>query len=62
MDESERGGEDAEKGKHDSETAMVDHHYPEPLAKYEDVIANPKLFAETLEDFHSIVGTKLRCD
>ncbi|XP_074573846.1 high mobility group B protein 15-like [Curcuma longa] len=60
MEESERGGEDAEKGKHDLEIVMVDHHYPEPLAKYEDVIADPKLFVETLEDFHSRVGTKLR--
>lgn len=62
MEENERGGEVAEKGKYDLETVMVDHHYPEPLAKYEDVIADPKLFTETLEDFHSRLGTKLRCD
>ncbi|XP_074587946.1 high mobility group B protein 15-like isoform X2 [Curcuma longa] len=60
MEENERGSEVAEKGKHDLETVMVDHHYPEPLAKYEDVIADPKLFTETLEDFHSRLGTKLR--
>ncbi|KAG6494065.1 hypothetical protein ZIOFF_049083 [Zingiber officinale] len=60
MEENERGGEVAEKGKYDLETVMVDHHYPEPLAKYEDVIADPKLFTETLEDFHSRLGTKLR--
>ncbi|XP_008813622.2 high mobility group B protein 15-like [Phoenix dactylifera] len=32
--------------------------YPKPLAKYEEVIANPKLFRETLEKLHATLGTK----
>ncbi|TKY64740.1 High mobility group B protein 15 [Spatholobus suberectus] len=32
--------------------------YPSPLAKYKDVVANPKLFMSTLEKLHSSMGTK----
>ncbi|XP_008778105.1 high mobility group B protein 15-like isoform X2 [Phoenix dactylifera] len=32
--------------------------YPKPLAKYEEVIANPELFRETLEKLHATLGTK----
>ncbi|KAJ8491929.1 hypothetical protein OPV22_013650 [Ensete ventricosum] len=34
------------------------HPYPTPLSDYEDVIADPKLFRETLEKLHSAMGTK----
>ncbi|XXG78785.1 hypothetical protein AAC387_Pa08g2652 [Persea americana] len=34
------------------------HPYPPPLAKYEDVARDPKLFMETLEKLHTIMGTK----
>ncbi|XP_061992299.1 high mobility group B protein 15 [Rosa rugosa] len=32
--------------------------YPAPLAKYEEVAANPKLFMSTLEKLHTSMGTK----
>lgn len=32
--------------------------YPAPLAKYEEVAANPKLFMSTLEKLHASMGTK----
>ncbi|XP_048333726.2 high mobility group B protein 15 isoform X1 [Ziziphus jujuba] len=32
--------------------------YPPPLAKHEDVVANPKLFISTLEKLHASMGTK----
>lgn len=32
--------------------------YPPPLAKYEDVARDPKLFMETLVKLHEIMGTK----
>ncbi|CAL5413792.1 unnamed protein product [Camellia sinensis] len=32
--------------------------YPPPLAKYEDVVINPKLFLDTLEKLHATMGTK----
>lgn len=32
--------------------------YPPPLARYEDVIANPKLFMSTLENLHAAMRTK----
>lgn len=32
--------------------------YPKPLAKYEEVISDPKLFRETLEKLHATLGTK----
>ncbi|KAK1294093.1 High mobility group B protein 15 [Acorus calamus] len=41
-----------------SPTVSQYHPYPPPLAKYEEVIANPKLFKETLEKLHSTMGTK----
>lgn len=34
------------------------HVYPAPLAKYEDVVADPKLFLHTLEKLHASMGTK----
>ncbi|CAL5190939.1 unnamed protein product [Lathyrus oleraceus] len=36
----------------------ISHSYPEPLAKYDDVVANPKLFMVTLEKLHASMGTK----
>ncbi|KAK2352087.1 high mobility group B protein [Trifolium repens] len=38
--------------------APISHSYPEPLAKYDDVVANPKLFMLTLEKLHASMGTK----
>ncbi|GAU16549.1 hypothetical protein TSUD_167800 [Trifolium subterraneum] len=38
--------------------APISHSYPEPLAKYDDVVANPKLFMVTLEKLHASMGTK----
>ncbi|MBA0570583.1 hypothetical protein Golob_004214 [Gossypium lobatum] len=32
--------------------------YPPPLARYEDVVASPKLFLATLEKLHATMGTK----
>lgn len=32
--------------------------YPAPLAKHEEVVANPKLFMATLEKLHASMGTK----
>ncbi|KAL8172255.1 hypothetical protein V2J09_024059 [Rumex salicifolius] len=32
--------------------------YPPPLARYEDVVTNPKLFIDTLEKLHASMGTK----
>ncbi|MBA0696338.1 hypothetical protein Goari_002896 [Gossypium aridum] len=32
--------------------------YPPPLARYEDVVASPKLFLTTLEKLHATMGTK----
>ncbi|KAM7488774.1 hypothetical protein LguiB_026258 [Lonicera macranthoides] len=32
--------------------------YPPPLAKYEDVVANPRLFMDTLGKLHAAMGTK----
>ncbi|KAL6191234.1 hypothetical protein ACLB2K_037625 [Fragaria x ananassa] len=32
--------------------------YPAPLAKYEEVAANPKMFMSTLEKLHASMGTK----
>ncbi|KAE8076250.1 hypothetical protein FH972_014913 [Carpinus fangiana] len=34
------------------------HHYPPPLAQYEDVAASPNLFMATLEKLHTSLGTK----
>ncbi|KAK9288775.1 hypothetical protein L1049_017239 [Liquidambar formosana] len=34
------------------------HPYPQPAAKYEDVVASPKLFMATLEKLHASMGTK----
>lgn len=32
--------------------------YPAPLAKYEEVVADPQLFMVTLEKFHATMATK----
>ncbi|XP_057436621.1 high mobility group B protein 15-like [Lotus japonicus] len=40
------------------EAAPISHSYPVPLAKYEEVVANPKLFIFTLEKLHASMGTK----
>lgn len=32
--------------------------YPTPLAKYEDVVITQKLFMDTLEKLHAMMGTK----
>ncbi|KAF5192650.1 High mobility group b protein [Thalictrum thalictroides] len=32
--------------------------YPQPLAKYEDIVANPKVFMNTLENLHATMRTK----
>ncbi|RDX97866.1 High mobility group B protein 15, partial [Mucuna pruriens] len=37
---------------------LMSQPYPPPLAKYEDVVANPKLFMFTLEKLHASMGTK----
>ncbi|KAF7837109.1 high mobility group B protein 15 [Senna tora] len=34
------------------------HPYPAPLAKYQDVVADPRLFMHTLEKLHTSMGTK----
>ncbi|KAJ1383227.1 High mobility group box domain [Sesbania bispinosa] len=40
------------------ETDPISHSYPTPLARYEEVVANPKLFMFTLEKLHASMGTK----
>ena len=40
------------------EAASNFHLYPAPLAKYDDIVANPKLFISTLEKLHASMGTK----
>ncbi|XP_059636004.1 high mobility group B protein 9 [Cornus florida] len=37
---------------------VEDKRYPEPLASHEDVVKDPKLFWDTLRNFHSVLGTK----
>lgn len=32
--------------------------YPQPLARYEDVVASGKLFMDTLGKLHATMGTK----
>ncbi|KAL9237826.1 hypothetical protein vseg_012329 [Gypsophila vaccaria] len=34
--------------------------YPAPLAKYEEVVADPQLFMTTLRKLHSVMGTKFK--
>ncbi|KAL5851503.1 hypothetical protein ACOSQ3_006621 [Xanthoceras sorbifolium] len=34
------------------------HPYPPPLARYEDIVASPKLFMDSLEKLHAAMGTK----
>ncbi|GAB4844087.1 High mobility group B protein 15 [Ancistrocladus abbreviatus] len=38
--------------------SSIYHQYPPPLAKYEDVVANRRLFMDTLEKLHAAMGTK----
>ncbi|KAJ1443288.1 High mobility group box domain [Sesbania bispinosa] len=40
------------------ETNLISHSYPTPLARYEEVVRNPKLFMFTLEKLHASMGTK----
>ncbi|KAJ9182438.1 hypothetical protein P3X46_006433 [Hevea brasiliensis] len=40
------------------EPVMSYLQYPAPLARYEDVVASPKLFMATLEKLHATMGTK----
>ncbi|XP_061367634.1 high mobility group B protein 15-like [Gastrolobium bilobum] len=40
------------------EAVPMSNLYPPPLAKYEDVTTNPKLFMFTLEKLHAAMGTK----
>ncbi|CAM8911740.1 unnamed protein product [Rhodiola kirilowii] len=40
------------------EASPGSYPYPPALAKYEDVVSNPKLFISTLEKLHSAMGTK----
>lgn len=40
------------------EAASGYHPYPAPLAKYEDIVADPRLFMHTLEKLHTSMGTK----
>lgn len=35
-----------------------DHRYPEPLAKYQDVVEDPKSFMDTLGKLHASMSTK----
>ena len=41
-----------------NETVSKYHPYPQPLAKYEDIVSNPKNFMATLEKLHAVMGTK----
>ncbi|GJY10535.1 hypothetical protein Tco_0378720 [Tanacetum coccineum] len=34
--------------------------YPPPICRYEDVIASPKFFMDTLGKFHAAMGTKFK--
>ncbi|KAI3746899.1 hypothetical protein L6452_09341 [Arctium lappa] len=42
------------------EKAMQYYLYPPPIAQYEDVIANAKLFMDVLGKFHAAMGTKFK--
>lgn len=42
----------------DAQHASNYRAYPKPLAKYEDVVAEPELFKETLMKLHADMGTK----
>ncbi|KAL1807174.1 hypothetical protein ACET3Z_030242 [Daucus carota] len=41
-----------------SASAASFHPYPQPLARYEDVVASGKLFMDTLGKLHATMGTK----
>lgn len=41
-----------------SASAVSYHPYPQPLARYEDVVASGKLFMDTLGKLHATMGTK----
>ncbi|XP_077228760.1 high mobility group B protein 15-like [Tasmannia lanceolata] len=57
MSESREGG--SEGGREVVPSPIQNFHpYPLPLAKYEEVTANAKLFMETLEKLHAALGTK----
>lgn len=40
------------------EKAMQYYLYPLPVARYEDVVATPKLFMDTIGNFHAAMRTK----
>ncbi|CAK9151650.1 unnamed protein product, partial [Ilex paraguariensis] len=40
------------------ETPLNYHPYPPPLARYEDVVACPRLFMDTLEKLYATMRTK----
>lgn len=40
------------------ETALSHGEYPPPMATYEEVVDNPKLFILCLEKLHTLMGTK----
>ncbi|KAL7618179.1 hypothetical protein Lser_V15G02758 [Lactuca serriola] len=40
------------------EKSMQYYLYPPPIARYEDVVVNQKLFMDTLGNFHAAMGTK----
>lgn len=42
----------------DAQHAASHRVYPKPLAKYENVVADPELFKETLMKLHGEMGTK----
>lgn len=45
-------------GQMDSAAQTNYHPYPKPLATYENVVSDRKLFMETLEKLHLMMGTK----
>ncbi|PWA90970.1 ARID DNA-binding domain, High mobility group box domain protein [Artemisia annua] len=42
----------------ENKSTMQYYPYPPPIARFEDVIANPKLFMDTLGNFHAAMGTR----
>lgn len=40
------------------ETGSSCGQYPSPMATYEEVVDNPKLFMHSLEKLHATMGTK----
>lgn len=44
--------------KQSSLPAVSYHPYPQPLARYEDVVVSRELFMDTLGKLHATMGTK----